>query len=304
LVSPLPPNQGSLPLAPRQRAEVGSILLDLTKLTTDIAEECSKTKPRRGSVGDQLASQARPKWAWSAPNALENVQDDSLMSLVSAMDHAAALAAALRSSQNISFAIATLVRGCLEALSRPRYFLTGADANEMCWRHAVTTIRDLDALPRDGVLHFTHTVPQTVAERREHILDEATRARPGISPVKKIHSYSALVKQLVTAAGPYDGAAFYTHLSGIAHAEPFHLQNFMLKPDDFDPSVERWSYRIAVPRDRAMNYLITICRTTVLVVEDVLKYWGATSAQQDRWAAGKARIERRINAFFVNPRTV
>jgi len=68
--------------------------------------------------------------------------------------------------------------------------------------------------------------------------------------------------------------------------------------------VERWSYRIAVPRDRAINYLITICRTTVLVVEDVLKYWGATSAQQDRWAAGKARIERRINAFFVNPRTV
>jgi len=292
-----PPNQDSVALFPRQRAEVGSILLDLCKLTTDIVEKCTKTKPLPGSVGDQRATESTSEWAWSAPNALESVQDDSLASLASAMDHVAALAVSLRSSQNISFATATLVRGCLEALSRPRYFLTGVDANDMCWRHAVTTLRDLGALPQDGVLRFTHANSQTVAERRGHIMDEATRARPSVSPVRKIHSYSVLVSQLVTAAGPYDGAAVYTHLSGIAHAEPLHLQNFMLTPDDFDPAVERWSYHIAVPRNFAINYLVTICRTTVLVVEDVLTYWGSTGAQGDRWSAGKARIEMRINAL-------
>lgn len=128
--------------------ELSESLVEVVVAARILIYACIEDLPTPGSRAARDQNSAVNGEGWRGSTAVRNVYEDIYFIALAGIDHAAALAKLLQLSPNASVSVATLARGCVEALGRVFWVISADSPLQLVGRYSHIAHADLGDLAK------------------------------------------------------------------------------------------------------------------------------------------------------------
>jgi hypothetical protein len=195
-----------------------------------------------------------------------NALDTMLFATLAGLDHARSFARLLAEA-DVSFSLAALTRGSLEAYARAWWLADVGSDKDFILRWLSALASELETVKRvrpDQPLQELRGRDSSVQEQLEAVLDDIEHLRGSRQALRL--SYTTLAAALADKVGLL-GRVEYSHLSGVAHAESLGINGFVHVDD-------AGGYSVELPGRWALSYSRLLLSTGTFVVVAVRRVLG------------------------------
>ncbi|MEV7633622.1 hypothetical protein AB0N64_14580 [Microbacterium sp. NPDC089318] len=255
------------PFEAAERAEISESMLAFLGELKEILLSGFGPEPA-GSRAERLGQIHEPSFS-QGPYPGRNAMETALFATLAGVDHAQAVAHALR-SPDLSFSLATLTRGAVESYGRAWWLIEPEDDDELIVRWLSGLVSELSQFEKvnpGGILTELRGRNSDVESEMPRLLDEIEHRTKSRKPLSI--SYTRLATQLVDQIGA-NGRYQYSHLSGVAHGESMGHHGFV-EVDDVNGV-----YRVGLDERWGISYARQTFAASSFVGKKMLALLGRT----------------------------
>lgn len=267
-------------------------LLRVLKASESLHAAClAPTGPRTTWAAVMGAAPMNGQLAWDGNIPFEAARASIARTTASARQHGVALYELARSVREFSVPLATVTRGSVEAYGRVFWLLSAEAPEEFFARYA-------------SLEYFDMEFPEKHGSSLRRLPLEEVATRPVDAYRERVQAWAAQHRLVLTRRGPtalatevlarlypdgMDARVVYSGLAATAHGQGWATANFF----DFKANSLRRDDKMLI------DYCMYVVETTRIVDDAIIRRFGATQADSERWSQTNAQVSEALSAFIT-----